>query len=108
MPDRTIFYSWQAQLPNSTNRGFIRDALDAAVAELASSEKVEDSPRPEDSPYENQALIIQSATEGVPGTPDIAATIIERITAADIVMVDISIVNKEAVESAAKSIYAEI
>jgi len=27
----TVFYSWQAQLPNRTNRGFIESALEQAV-----------------------------------------------------------------------------
>src|SRR5690242_12624579 len=32
-----IFYAWQSDLPNATNRGFIEDALDLAMKELRSS-----------------------------------------------------------------------
>lgn len=31
---RTVFYSWQSDLPNATNRGFIEDCLDRALEEL--------------------------------------------------------------------------
>ncbi len=31
---RKIFYSWQATLPNATNRGFILTALEAACEVL--------------------------------------------------------------------------
>ncbi|HEX5445733.1 MAG TPA: hypothetical protein VFW87_18035 [Pirellulales bacterium] len=31
---RTLFYSWQSDLPNSTNRGFIDDCIHRALKEL--------------------------------------------------------------------------
>jgi hypothetical protein len=31
----TVFYSWQSDLPNKTNRGFIKDALEGACKELS-------------------------------------------------------------------------
>ena len=31
---RTVFYSWQSDLPNATNRGFIEDCLERALEDL--------------------------------------------------------------------------
>src|ERR1043165_1253907 len=38
MATHTIFYSWQSDLPNSTNRGFIEDCLERAMKELRADE----------------------------------------------------------------------
>jgi hypothetical protein len=53
-----IFYSWQADRSNNTNRGFIKAALEEAAAALAVDLIVE--PR------------IDHDTQNVPGSPDIA------------------------------------
>ena len=37
----TIFYSWQSDLPNSTNRSFIQKALAGAVAKLQDEPSIE-------------------------------------------------------------------
>ncbi len=78
----TIFYSWQSDLPNSTNRGFIRKALDGAVEKLSSdlALAVEDS------------LRVDQDTQGVTGTPHIAETIFAKIAAADVFVADVSFV----------------
>ncbi|HEY1376485.1 MAG TPA: hypothetical protein VGF55_06805 [Gemmataceae bacterium] len=34
MPTHTVFYSWQSDLPNATNRGFIQDALERAARDI--------------------------------------------------------------------------
>ena len=31
---RTIFYSWQSDLSNSTNRGFIEECIEKAIKEI--------------------------------------------------------------------------
>jgi hypothetical protein len=73
MPIR-IFYSWQADLPNKTNRGLIRDALDKAVKQIETNEK----------------LIVESDRQGVPGSPDILYTILEKIDQADLFVCDVT------------------
>ena len=40
MATQTIFYSWQSDLPNSINRGFIQDCLERAIKELKSDEEL--------------------------------------------------------------------
>lgn len=79
---RIVFYSWQSDLPNSTNRGFIQRALESAAAVIAGDDTVALEP------------VVDRDTEGVAGSPDIAATIFAKIAAADVVVVDVSVINK--------------
>jgi hypothetical protein len=76
---RVVFYSWQSGLPNSTNRGFIFTALEKAVKALA------DNPN-------DDVPIIDRDTQDVPGAPHIAKTILEKVSAADVLVADVSIV----------------
>ncbi len=74
---KTIFYSWQSDLPNSTNRGFIGDALEKAAKSITDDE-----------------IIIDRDTAGIPGSPSITATIFDKISKADVFVADVSIINK--------------
>jgi len=75
-----VFYSWQSDLENATNRGFIGDALEDAAAIIVSDSTVAIEP------------VIDRDTQGVPGSPDISSTIFSKITAADAFVADVSIV----------------
>ncbi|MDX6271541.1 MAG: hypothetical protein QOD28_2764 [Acidobacteriota bacterium] len=77
-----IFYSWQRDLPNKTNRGFIQQALETAAKIVREDDSIEVEPS------------IDRDTEGVPGAPDITATIFKKIDAADVFVADISIIEK--------------
>jgi hypothetical protein len=77
-----VFYSWQSDLPNSCNRGFIQEALENAAAAITADEAVAIDP------------VIDRDTQGVPGAPDIASTIFSKITAADAFVADVSPVGK--------------
>lgn len=78
---RTIFYSWQSDLPGNTNRHFIADALKKAAEAISKDDCVEDSP------------CVDSDTSGVSGSLDIAHTILEKIDQADVFVCDLSIIN---------------
>lgn len=82
MADYTVFYSWQSDLPNSVNRGFIQNALGKAVQTIHND------------PTVPQGLIVDRDTLGVPGAPDIADTIYEKIERARVFVCDVSIINK--------------
>jgi hypothetical protein len=84
MPSHDIFYSWQSDLPNSTNRGFIEDCLNRAIKEVRADEELKLDP------------CLERDTRGVPGSPDIAATIFDKIKRADIFVGDVSFINQEA------------
>ena len=77
-----IFYSWQSDLPNATNRGFIQDALEGAAAAITSDSTVEIEP------------VVDRDTQGVPGSPDISSTIFSKITSADAFVADVSFIPK--------------
>jgi hypothetical protein len=77
-----VFYSWQSDLPNTCNRGFIQSALENAAAAIKADDAVEVEP------------VIDRDTQGVPGAPDIASTIFAKITAADVFVADVSIVGR--------------
>ncbi len=76
-----IFYSWQSDLPNSTNRGFIQQVLECAAKEIRADDSIAVEP------------VIDRDTAGVPGSPDIAATILEKIDKCDVFACDVSIIN---------------
>lgn len=77
MSDR-IFYSWQSDLPNKTNRGFIQSALEKAVSELTADDSVAVEP------------VVDRDTLDEPGAPDIAATILKKIDSASVFVCDVS------------------
>ena len=75
-----IFYSWQSDLPNNTNRSFIASVLQAAVSEINTKDNFLLEPT------------IDRDTQGVPGAPNISQSVLEKIKACDAFVADISIV----------------
>jgi hypothetical protein len=82
----TVFYSWQSDLPNPTNWGFIQKALEAAIKTIRDDESIQVDP------------VVDRDTAGVPGSPDISSTILSKIDQARIFLCDVSIINKGAKE----------
>jgi hypothetical protein len=78
----TIFYSWQSDLPNKTNRGFIEEALRKATEAVHKSKVF------------GVELVVDRDTKGSPGSPDISATILKKIEAASVFVADVSIVTR--------------
>jgi hypothetical protein len=76
-----VFYSWQSDLPNATNRGLIGKALEDAAKSIREDGSIAIEP------------VIDRDTAGVPGSPDIASTILDKIERADVFVCDISIIN---------------
>lgn len=81
---KVVFYSWQSDLPNTSNRGFIEKALKKAVKEIVNDESIGVEP------------VIDRDTAGVGGSPEISGTIFEKISKADVFVADVSIINKSA------------
>jgi hypothetical protein len=73
--NRIVFYSWQSDLPNRTNRGFIQAALEKAAKAIANDSSNDDVP------------IIDRDTKDVPGAPHIAKAILAKVAAADVSIV---------------------
>ena len=76
-----VFYSWQSDLPNSTNRSFIELALERAVKDINIDESILIEP------------VIDRDTSGVPGSPDIATTILDKIDHCDVFVCYISLMS---------------
>lgn len=81
MPTHTVFYSWQSDLPNPCNRGFIQDCLEDAIKQIQADEGLEIDPS------------LDRDTIGASGSADIAATLFTKIRAADVFVGDVSIIN---------------
>lgn len=79
MSDFKVFYSWQSDLPNTTNRRFIGDALEKACKAVANNPEIEKAPR------------IDQDTQGVPGSPAIPATIMEKIDECQAFVADVTL-----------------
>lgn len=84
-----IFYSWQSDLLNATNRSFIEDALTKAARSIAMDESIEVEP------------VVDRDVQGMPGSPDISKTIFEKIDRSAVFIADVSIIN--ATESGRKA-----
>lgn len=76
-----VFYSWQSDLPNSSNRGLIEKALQQAAKRIRGDGTIEVEP------------VIDRDTSGVPGSPDIASTIFQKIESASVFVADVSSIN---------------
>lgn len=82
----TIFYSWQSDLPNRTNRSFIERALEKAIGTVAETLEVVEAERGE--------LVLDKDTKGIPGIPPIADVIFEKISKAAVFVPDLTFVGK--------------
>jgi hypothetical protein len=81
-PKHIVFYSWQSDLDGKTTRSFIEEALKRAIKALQKDDTLDVEP------------VIDRDTKDVPGSPDIAKTILEKIDRAQIFVGDVTIVNQ--------------
>jgi hypothetical protein len=78
-----VFYSWESDLPVSTNREFILNALEVAAKSIRDDETIEVEP------------VVDRDTLRLPGSPDIASAIFAKIDQAQVFVCDISIINAD-------------
>lgn len=78
-----VFYSWQEDLPANTNKNLIRSSLRDAFNRLEVELNADEH------------LNLDEATRELPGSPNIPASILDKIAACDILVCDISTVNPE-------------
>lgn len=72
-----IFYAWQSDIDRCLCKDVIREALDAAAAELTEELGID--------------IVIDQDTQDVPGSPSIPDTILEKIAAAEAVVADLTL-----------------
>lgn len=79
---KTVFYSWQSDLPIGTNRNYIEACINEAISKInRNDDYIVD-------------LNLDRDTKGIAGTPDIVNSIFKKIDKCDIFIADISIINK--------------
>ncbi|WNI38054.1 hypothetical protein [Chryseobacterium sp. SG20098] len=77
----TLFYSWQSDLPNNSNRSYIQKAIQKAIKNILQTNK------------DINEILIESDSRDELGTPDLVNTIFSKIDNCDIFIGDISIIN---------------
>jgi len=85
-----IFWSWQSDTPKRIGHYFVRDALREAIVQLKADHELLE-------PAERDAaagMTLDSDRQGVPGSPDLAATIFEKIARADVFVADVTLVGQ--------------
>ena len=70
-----VFWSWQSDHPGKIARHFVRDVLEQAIRELQQDSEIEEAARDVELDYDRK---------GVPGSPDIAGVILEKIRNCDV------------------------
>ena len=83
---KIVFYSWQSDLPNATNRGLIHRALEQAASAISGDDSIDVEP------------VVDRDTAGIAGSPDIAGTILDKIVEADVLVPDVSLITPEGSE----------
>src|SRR5689334_21575118 len=83
-----IFWSWQSDTPGKTGRHFVRDALQEAITHLKEAPDIEEPTAKET----REALHLDHDLKGIPGSPDLARTIHEKIDASQVVIADVTLV----------------
>jgi hypothetical protein len=78
-----VFYSWQSDLPNNNNRGFIEKCIKKSLSELNVTETFDIE------------FVIDRDTMNEMGTPDIANTIFAKIEKSKLFIADVSIINSD-------------
>lgn len=76
--DKTVFWSWQSDRSERETRHLIREALVVALDRLTGESDIE------------ERLEIDHDTRGLPGSPDIVASILDKIDAASVFVADIT------------------
>ena len=74
----TIFFSWQADIPNRVGRSFLRPILEEVCTEISSDAAID------------VAIRVDSDTQGVAGQPPIAETILSKIDKSAVFVADMT------------------
>ncbi len=83
-----IFWSWQSDTPGKTGRHFVREALAAAIETLKQPPDIEEPSERE----RRESLHVDQDRAGVPGSPDLARTILEKIDKSAVFVGDVTAV----------------
>jgi hypothetical protein len=85
-----IFWSWQSDVPGNIGRHFVRNALASAIETLKEPETVEEPSEAE----RRGVLHLDHDRKDVPGSPDLAPTILKKIEQAAVFIADVTLVGR--------------
>lgn len=74
----TLFYAWQSDRPSELCRSFISEALKSAAEKILETRQI--------------IVVVDSDTQGVPGTPPVSETILKKIENSDAFLADLTLV----------------
>jgi hypothetical protein len=83
-----LFWSWQSDTPGKTGRFLVRDAIALAIKALKQADDI-------DEPTERDVvgdLHLDQDRQGLPGSPDLARAILDKIDKAAVFVADVTIV----------------
>lgn len=84
-----VFWSWQSDTPDNVGRGFVRKALESAIEKINAEISIDESERPEQDDIE-----LDHDRKGVPGSPDLARTILKKIQESTVFVADVTPVGR--------------
>lgn len=91
MPEFTVFYSWQSDLPRKLTRHVIHAATTQAIERLKLDVSLEDAPR------------LDHDTQDEAGIPEIATTVFRKIDQCGLFLADVSFVGSTAPDGSNKT-----
>ena len=83
----SVFYSWQSDSPSGTNRNFIESVLTKAIEKISGDVDLEEAMREE-------GVVLDKDTKGVPGSPPIVDTILNKISQCAVFVPDLTFVGR--------------
>jgi hypothetical protein len=81
-----VFWSWQSDTPGKIGRHFVRDALSAAIERLKETPEIEEPTARE----ARSAMHLDQDRKGIPGSPDLARVILEKIEQSAVFVADVT------------------
>ena len=82
----TVVWSWESDSPGKTGRHFIRGVLEDALVQLALGDELDEPLR--------ENLHLDHDRKGVPGSPDLAQAILEKIRNSAVFIADVTPIGK--------------
>lgn len=76
-----VFWSWQSDHPGKISRHFVREALEKAISEIRQDPEIEEAARDAELDHDRK---------GVPGSPDLARIILDKILHSDVFVADVT------------------
>ena len=86
----TLFYAWQSDTPTGSGRNFVENAASKALKGVHASGVLDQRPR------------LDKDTKDVPGMPDIANTILDKIRVSSVILADLTFIGKAALPPESK------